>query len=178
MRKIIYYVAVSLDGYIAGKENDISAFAIGGEIVDQYRYDLQSFDTVIMGRNTYEFGYLYGLKPGQPAYPHMEHFIFSNSLKFEEPDEKVKVVPVSLDRVRELKNGVGSDIYLCGGGVFAGWLMENGMIDELKLKINPIILGTGIRLFGDSKRPTKLKVNFNQSYEDGYRILSSKVLNS
>ena len=81
MPKIIYYVASSLDGFIAGPEDDISDFAAGGSGVDQYLSDLQNFKTVIMGRRTYEFGYQYGLKPGQPAYPHMEHFIFSSSLQ-------------------------------------------------------------------------------------------------
>lgn len=178
MRKIVYYVATSLDGYISGKDNDISSFAMEGGILDQYTYDLQSFDTVIMGRNTYEFGYLYGLKPGMAAYPLMEHYIFSNSLKFEESDEKVNVVPISLDRVQDLKNGVGSDIYLCGGGIFAGWLMEHGMIDELKIKVNPIILGSGVKLFGDYQHQVKLKVVFTQSFGDGYQIITSEVINN
>ncbi|WP_420578044.1 dihydrofolate reductase family protein [Ekhidna sp.] len=178
MRKIVYYVATSLDGYISGKEGDISKFAIGGEMVEQYQYDLESFDSVIMGRNTYEFGYQYGLKPGQPAYPHMEHFIFSNALELEGAHEQVQVVPMNLDTIRELKSEIGSDIYLCGGGMFAGWLMENGMIDELKLKVNPIILGDGVRLFGDYEGSTKLKVISNKSYPDGFQLVTSKVINS
>lgn len=178
MRKIVYYVATSLDGYISGKEGDISKFAIGGEMVEQYQYDLESFDTVIMGRNTYEFGYQYGLKPGQPAYLHMEHFIFSNALELEGAHEQVKVVPMNLDIIRELKSEIGSDIYLCGGGMFAGWLMENEMIDELKLKVNPIILGDGVRLFGDYEGSTKLKVISNKSYHGGFQLVTSKVINS
>jgi dihydrofolate reductase len=57
MRKIIYYVACSLDGFIAGEQEDISGFVSGGNGVDKYLSDLAAFDTVIMGRNTYEFGY-------------------------------------------------------------------------------------------------------------------------
>lgn len=178
MRKIIYYVATSLDGFIAGKNNDISMFAMDGEGVDQYTYDLQSFDTVIMGRNTYEFGYQYGLKAGEPAYPNMEHFIFSNSISFKNADDKVKVIPLDLTHVINLKNQVGSDIYLCGGGMFAGWLMENKMIDEIKLKINPIILGEGVRLFGDYTAPQKLDLMYNQSFEDGFQITTYNVINN
>ena len=178
MRKIVYYVATSLDGYICGVNNDISMFAGGGEMVDQYTYDLESFDTVIMGKNTYEFGYQYGLKPGQPAYPHMEHFIFSGSLELENAHEQVKVVPLHLDKIHELKSEIGSDIYLCGGGMFAGWLMENGMIDELKLKVNPIILGGGVRLFGDYEGAIDLKVSSSRSYDDGFQIITSKVINN
>lgn len=64
MRKITYYVAISLDGFIAGPDGDISGFVQQGEGVNQYLQDLQAFDTVIMGRKTYEFGYAYGLQPG------------------------------------------------------------------------------------------------------------------
>ena len=63
MRNITYYVATSIDGYIEGPDGDISGFVAQGAGVSQYLADLKEFDTVIMGRNTYEFGYAYGLKP-------------------------------------------------------------------------------------------------------------------
>ncbi|SNS80554.1 Dihydrofolate reductase [Ekhidna lutea] len=175
MRKIVYYVATSLDGYIAGENDDVSMFAVGGEGVEQYMYDLQSFDTVIMGRRTYEFGYRFGLEPGQPAYPHMDHFIYSSSLCFDNANDQVKVVPPDLNHLEALKKECGSEIYLCGGGNFAGWLMKNGLIDEVKLKVNPIILGGGIRLFGEHKVQTKLKMVYCQSYPDGMQIITFEV---
>ncbi|MEO9869481.1 dihydrofolate reductase family protein [Ekhidna sp.] len=178
MRKIVYYVATSLDGYIAAEADDVSMFAMEGEGVDQYMYDLESFDTVIMGRKTYEFGYQFGLKPGQPAYQNMEHYIFSDSLYFDNSHCQVNVVPVELEKLTELKDQVGSDIYLCGGGVFAGWLLKNGMIDELKLKINPLILGKGVKLFGDCSAGVKLKPIYNQSFDNGFQINTYKVINT
>lgn len=69
MRKIVYYVAGSLDGYISGPNADISGFVGTGSGGDKYLADLSNFDTVIMGRHTYEFGYKFGVQPGQPAYP-------------------------------------------------------------------------------------------------------------
>lgn len=78
MKKIIYYVATSIDGFISGLNEDISGFLPDGNGVQKYLDDLKEFKTVIMGRKTYEFGYKYGLKPGSPAYPHMDHYIFSN----------------------------------------------------------------------------------------------------
>ena len=84
MRNIVYYVAVSLDGYISGIDGSIEGFVPDGNGVDRYLRDLKDFDTVIMGRNTYEFGYRFGLEPGQAAYPHMEHYIFSENLEFED----------------------------------------------------------------------------------------------
>ncbi|MEP1097455.1 MAG: dihydrofolate reductase family protein [Cyclobacteriaceae bacterium] len=172
MRKIVYYVASTLDGYIAGPNGDVSQFMQEGEGVDQYLYDLQEFDTVIMGRKTYEFGYQFGLKPGQPAYPHMKHHVFSASLNFKESSEQVQVEKLDLEVVQKLKNGVGSEIYLCGGGEFAGWLLDNQMIDILKIKLNPVFLGGGTRLFGSSKMPCTMKMKDHRPYADGLQIMT------
>jgi len=175
MKEIIYYVASSLDGFIAGKNDDISLFMSQGEGVEKYVADLARFETVIMGRRTYEFGYQFGLKPGQPAYPHMEHFIFSNTLKFETSSNKVHLETTSLERINEIKEKSTTDVYLCGGGEFAGWLLENGLIDQLKLKLNPIILGEGIRLFGSSKAKANWKLIEYESF-DLLQIQTYKLL--
>ena len=175
MRAITYYVATSLDGFIAGPDGDISGFVQQGEGVDQYLKDLQAFDTVIMGRKTYEFGYAFGLKPGQPAYPHMQHLIFSNTLQFDKPHEQVKVCPPDLDIIRELKAGEGSDIYLCGGGEFAGWLLAHEMIDLLKAKLNPLVLGQGTRLFGNSKKICRLALSEHKHYDGGLQIITYRI---
>jgi dihydrofolate reductase len=176
MSKIIYYVASSIDGFIAGTNDDISDFAEGGNGVDKYLSDLQNFKTVIMGRRTYEFGYQYGLEPGQPAYPHMEHFIFSDSLKFEKISKTVHVVSKSIDLVKEIKNSADTDIYLCGGGEFAGWLWDNGLIDQLKIKLNPIILGEGIKLFGNSTKKAKFKLIESETFDESLTILTYDIV--
>lgn len=172
MRKIIYYVATSIDGYIAGPGGDASKFIAQGEGVQKYLKDLGKFDTVIMGRKTYEFGYAFGLQPGQPAYPHMRHYIFSNSLSFDNQHNNVHVSTPDINVIQRLKSENGSDIYLCGGGEFAGWLLDEGMIDEVILKVNPVILGEGIPLFGSSKRTRSLSVAESHFYEDdGLQII-------
>lgn len=135
--------------------------------------NLQKFKTVIMGRRTYEFGYQYGLEPGQPAYSHMEHFIFSDSLKIEKLAESVHIEKRLIDRIKEIKESAQSDINLCGGGEFAGWLLDNGLIDQLKL--NLIILGNGIRLFGNSKTKAKWDLIETESFEDGLKILTYDI---
>lgn len=147
MRRIIYDVAVSLDGFIAGPDGDISAFPKEGDHLQPYLDRLASYQTVIMGRGTYEFGYRYGLKPGARAYPHMDHYIFSRGISL--PDD-CDVTVVREDWIAELSalraSGQG-DIYLCGGGVFAGFVVTHGFLDLLRLKIAPVAIGTGIRLF-------------------------------
>ena len=175
MRSIVYYAAVSLDGFIAGVGDDISGFVAGGSGVDQYFNDLKAFDTVIMGRKTYEFGYKFGLKPGAAPYPHMKHYIFSNSLQFDQPAGNVAVHPVNIKGVEKIKAENGSDIYLCGGGEFAGWLLDNEMIDFLKIKLNPLILGNGIKLFGSSKRRILTELVEINSYDKGLQIINYRL---
>ncbi|MBW3545801.1 MAG: dihydrofolate reductase family protein [Bacteroidetes bacterium] len=175
MRKIVYYVAVSLDGYISGPNEDISGFVREGNGVARYLTDLADYDTVIMGKNTYEFGYKFGLKPGLPAYPHMTHHIFSSSLTFENPHPKVHVRPVEMNEVNKIRNQDGTDIYLCGGGQFAGWLLDHHCIDVLKIKLNPLLLGSGVKLFGDSQTALRLELTNSERYENGLQIMTYKV---
>ncbi|MBD0777399.1 dihydrofolate reductase [Maribacter sp. ANRC-HE7] len=172
MQRIIYYVASSLDGFIAGVDDDISKFIPQGNGVQKYLSDLKNFETVIMGRRTYEFGYQYGLEPGQPAYPHMEHHIFSETLTMDTLAKNVHIEKISTDRINEIKRNSITDIYLCGGGQFAGWLLDNGLIDQLKLKLNPIILGEGIPLFGNSKASLVGKLIDKEWFDEGLQILT------
>jgi dihydrofolate reductase len=175
MRKIVYYVACSLDGFIAGLNGDVSSFVSAGNGVEQYLTDLADFDTVIMGRNTYEFGYQYGLLPGQPAYSHMRHYIFSNHLVLENSADTVHVKPVAIAEIEQLQMEDGTDIYLCGGGELAGWLLNHQKIDVLKLKLNPIILGQGVKLFGHSTTNAKLQFIERKSYENGSLFLTYEI---
>ena len=170
MRKLVYYVATSLDGYISGPNDAVDKFVAEGPLVEQYLKDLQEFDTVIMGRKTYEFGYEYGMQPGQPAYPHMLHYIFSDSLVLNNPHSQVQVVGHDAALVKQLKAEEGTDIYLCGGGIFAGWLLDLGLIDVLKIKLNPIVLGAGTPLFGPSKTSPLLELMASQEFDGGVSL--------
>ncbi len=167
MKNIVYYVATSIDGFISGVEDDISGFVGEGNGVEKYLNDLKEFETVIMGRKTYEFGYKYGLEPGKLAYPHMDHFIFSKTLSFDNPDPKLVVKDIDLQEVIKIRDQSKTDVYLCGGGDFAGWLLDHELIDILKVKVNPLILGRGVKIFGDSKKSHKMNLIDSNKYENG-----------
>ncbi len=175
MQKIVYYVAASIDGYIEGPGGDISGFVSAGSGLDKYLSDLKSFDTVIMGRKTYEFGYQYGLKPGHKAYEHMEHYIFSKSIVLPDVQEGVHVCEWSVDKVREIKSLAETDIYLCGGGIFAGWCLQNQLIDEVKIKHSPVIYGDGVRLFGNTDLKLSLEVLSREDHDYGMQIVTYRV---
>jgi dihydrofolate reductase len=172
MSRIVYYVATSLDGYIAGPNGDISRFVAAGDGVDRYLQDLQQFRTVIMGKNTYEFGYRYGLESGQPAYPHMQHYIFSSSLELPHAHDAVHVLPLTEEAVLRIRDESPTDVYLCGGGELAGWLLDRGLIDVLQMKLSPIVLGGGIRLFGPSTTAVTWQLRETRPYDGGLQIFT------
>jgi dihydrofolate reductase len=177
MKKIIYYVASSLDGFIAGKDDDVNMFLFKGNGVDKYLEDLKEFKTVVMGRRTYEFGYKFGAVPGQPspAYPHMKHYIFSNDLKLDNLHKNVQIKSLNVKEVIKIKESSDSDIYLCGGGQLAKWFLENGLIDLLKIKLNPITLGSGIPLFGGTEIAKRWNLIKTETFEHGLLMLTYEI---
>lgn len=175
MRKIIYYIATSIDGYIAGKDGSISGFLMEGEHADEFVASMQSFDCVIMGTNTYQFGFQYGLKPGEPAYQGLKHLIVSRSLSFESNDQMKLLSANSEIYIREQKAKPGKNIWLCGGGKLAGYLLDNGLIDEIHLKVNPFILGEGIPLFDCANKPVQTRMFNSKSYSNGVILQKYKL---
>ncbi|MFE9026389.1 dihydrofolate reductase family protein [Streptomyces iakyrus] len=166
MRKLVYYIAATLDGFIAGPDGADPTgpdgfWPIPGDYMQhlaaEYPETLPGparkalsvtaegthFDTVLEGRRTYEIGLDAGITD---AYPHLRHLVFSTTLT-ESPDPAVELVasdPVA--KVRELKQEDGKDLWLIGGGELAGALYTE--IDQLIVKLGPLTIGTGIPLFG------------------------------
>lgn len=134
MRRIRYQVACSLDGYIAGPNDEYDWIVMDPEIDFQALFD--QFDTLLMGRRTYEVA-------GGEASPGMKTLVFSRSLR-QEDHPGVKVVS---DRVREtlddLRAEPGKDIWLFGGGELFRSLLELGCVDTVEPAIIPVVLGGG-----------------------------------
>ncbi|MGW2045535.1 dihydrofolate reductase family protein [Streptomyces sp. NPDC001858] len=165
MRKLTYFVACSLDGFIGDATGDGSAmFSFVDEeflefLKTEYPETLPTharrplgiddlanrrFDTVIQGRASYDLA----LKEGVTSpYAHLRQYVASRTLA-ESPDPDVEIIVDDLlGRVRELKaEDSGLDIYLCGGSRIAGELFDE--IDELVIKSYPIVYGTGMPMFG------------------------------
>jgi dihydrofolate reductase len=173
---LVYDVAMTLDGFIAHEDGTTGGF-LDGEHGSDYLARLAGYDAVVMGRRTYEYGYAFGLVPGQrgPLYGHMRHLVFSRSLRFG-PDAQVEVVGRDEAAcVKGLKAEGGSDIYLWGGGAFAGFLLDQGLIDRVVIKLNPVVLGRGIRLFGGSDRKARLGLVSSKPYGNGVLLLCYDV---
>ncbi len=175
MRRIIYDVAVSIDGFIAGQDGDISGFLPDGDHVEAYLARLGSYSTVIMGRRTYEFGYGYGMAPGDLAYPHMDHHVFSRSIELP-TDSCVQVVRETWEQaLADLKSTEGGDIYLCGGGLFAGFVAQLGLLDRLRLKVSPVLLGGGTPILAGLQRQLALTLLDSRNYPSGVAYAEYEV---
>lgn len=102
----------------------------------------------------------------------MAHWIFSLSINIE-PEDGVRVIrDCWLEKIDQLRSEKGGPIYLCGGGTFAGWLLNQDRIDQLKLKLSPIIFGHGIPLFsGADETLANFDLTAAKTYKSGVVLL-------
>jgi dihydrofolate reductase len=176
MRKLVYDVAMTLDNFISHEDGTCDGF-LDGDHGPDYFARLAGYDTVVMGRKTYEYGYPFGVVPGKhaPLYAHMRHFIFSKTLRFE-PGAEVEVVDRDeIGVVKKLKAEEGTDIYLCGGSAFAGFLLDHELIDRVVLKLNPVVFGRGLRLFGPSQKQVRLDLVSSKAYNNGVLLVQYDI---
>jgi dihydrofolate reductase len=119
-----------------------------------------------MGRATYEFGYSFGLEPGQNPYPWAQSFVVSNAIELP-VDAQVEKVTDPLPRIERLRAEAAGPIYLCGGGILAGMLLRAGQITHLRLKRAPVLLGQGVPLFAGDALARQMQLTDHKIYENG-----------
>ena len=182
MRELIYYVAVSIDGYIADPNGGFGAFPLEGDhtsvIFGEYADALPAhahtalgldpprthFDTVIMGWNTLTPALEIGITS---PYPHLRQIVASRHRRDHDP--AILLTDDPLSTVRDLKNEEGLDIWLCGGGELAGALLPE--IDRLVLKRHPLVFGSGIPLFRNAPyEPRKFTLTNTRPFQSGVAI--------
>ncbi|KAF0835891.1 dihydrofolate reductase family protein [Nocardia caishijiensis] len=187
MRKLTYFVASTIDGFIAAEDGSVNFFPVGGDhlpsIISQYPETLPTkvreargvapgniyFDTVVMGRKTHDFGVRTGTAS---PYEHLRQLVVSTTMP-EPPAPGVEVIsgdPIAA--VRDLKKQAGLGIWLCGGGELAQTLLPE--IDQVFLKVCPVLLGTGRPLFGGGMKlpePERFRVITSRVYADGVAFL-------
>lgn len=185
MRKLVYYVAVSIDGYIAGQSGSTAGLSSDPDYVTALAELLpetipghlrgllgvtepaRRFDTVLMGRNTHQLAVDAGLTSG---YPHLDQHVFTthDDLPVDPTVTLHDGDPVAV--VRALKAQPGRDLWMCGGGHLAGQLLTE--IDELILKVSPVALGRGVPLFGSACAPVAFHLGTTRFFDNGVVMLS------
>jgi dihydrofolate reductase len=187
MRKLVYYVASTIDGFIAGPDGDIDFFPFEPDLAEYIRTRYPEtlpthareplgipagtpnrvFDALVMGRGTYDPAYRHGITS---PYGHLRQYVFSRSVP-PAPEPEVEVVdgdPVAF--VQALKKQDGMDIWLCGGGDLAGQLLPE--VDELVVKLSPVIAGGGVPLVSSGFDPRRFTLRSAEPLPSGVVVLT------
>jgi dihydrofolate reductase len=159
MRRIRYSVAMSLDGYIAGPKGEADWIIMDPDI--DFRAIFNAFDTVLLGRKTYEVTRQQG---GGGAMPGMQAYVFSRTLNQADcPGVVVSANPQ--ETLTALKQKPGKDRWLFGGGDLFRSLLDLGMVDSVEVAIIPVLLGGGLPLLPHPAKLAKLKLTTHKIYE-------------
>ncbi len=162
MRQTILYIASSLDGYIAGPQNQLDFLFHDQDF--GYEQFISTIDTTLMGYKTYEEVLSFDVPY---PYPDKTNYVFSRQFR------KADANPVQFIReepavfVKKLKNSPGGKIWLVGGSQLNGLLLATGLIDEIQLFIHPIALGQGIPLFQSGYFPVGFDLQNCQVHPSG-----------
>src|ERR671911_1573116 len=162
MREVIYRVAASIDGYIAGPHGELD-WIVHDPAVD-FAKVYESVDTVLLGRRTYELT----RQPGAPPWPQgWQVYVFSRTLP---PQDHPGVTVVRADagaRVAALRAAPGREIWLFGGGSLFRSLLEAKQVDLVEVLVMPVLLGGGIPLLETGVPPTRLALEQVEKYPSG-----------
>lgn len=168
MRRVLYSVASSLDGYIAGPNGEFDWIPEEPDI--DWQAFMSRFDTVLMGRHTYQAAASQGPSSG------MRTYVFSRTLR---PQDHPQVTVVNAETeqvVRELRSENGKDIWLMGGGVLFRSLLEAGLVDAVEVGLVPILLGGGLPLLPGAAHHTRLRLTGTKTYPGGIILLNYETV--
>lgn len=171
-RKILLDLAVTLDGFIEGKNGEIDWCIMEEEM--NFKGFLDQIDTIFFGRRSYEAFIAY--KPEESSSEedlmlldttkNKEHYVFSRTLK-ENPDSYKLISGRIAEEVNSIRSRPGKDIWLYGGSDLITTFMNLHLVDELRLSVHPVLLGEGKPLFIDLKERAELDLVKANAYPSG-----------
>jgi dihydrofolate reductase len=181
MGKIVVTEFVSLDGVIeapGGGEDYKHAgwtFEIKrGEEGDDFKVqETRSSEALLLGRKTYEgFAEAWPSREGEFAdlFNSMPKYVVSSTL--DNPEWNNTTVLKSLDEVPKLRDGIAGEIVVHGSARLVQGLIERDLVDELRLMVFPVVLGSGKRLFGETTDKKSLRLADSKIVGDGVAILT------
>lgn len=158
-RKVILYIASSLDGYIADENYSIDWLSQVEMVEEDRSYEdfYEGVDTVILGRKTYD-QVVNELSPGEYPYEDKMSYIITRR-PLDNRANKIFTDRNLLDLIGDLKEEEGGDIWIIGGSSIVQPLVRADLIDEYQICLIPILLGKGIPLFKEFDRSIKLRLN-------------------
>ncbi|GAA0877122.1 dihydrofolate reductase family protein [Algoriphagus jejuensis] len=167
MRKLIIYIAASLDGYIAKPNDDLSFLKLVEKEGEDYGYAAftATIDTIILGRKTYDWVLE---EIGTSHYDNGDRDVFVIT-KTERPSSGRTTFYTGdlVEFVHQLKAKDGKNIYCDGGAELINELLKNDLIDEFIISIVPVLVGGGTRLFKDGRAEQELELLSTQAFDTG-----------
>jgi dihydrofolate reductase len=171
-RQVILYIAMSLDGYIAKPNDDLSFLSIVEKDGEDYGYAdfVSTIDTVILGRKTYDW-----VMKQVGEFPHADKNAYIITRTARPTIGKTIFYTGDLtDLVRTLKSENGKNIFCDGGAEIVNELLKNDLLDEIIISVIPILIGNGTRLFKDGRPEQKLKLVNVKTFDTGLTQLQYK----
>jgi len=166
MRRVVYSVAMSLDGYIAGPNGEIDWIMIDPEI--DFRGFMDRFDTVLMGRHSFEVDSAHG---GDGSMAGQKVLVVSRSLR-QEDYPAVTIIDDNLEEaVSRLQAEPGKDIWLFGGGELFRSLLDVQLVDVVEVAVIPVLLGAGTPLLPPPGDQCPLRLVGKRVYEKTGTVL-------
>lgn len=165
MRKVILYIAMSLDGFIAKPKDDLSFLSVVDQKGEDYGYAnfIEAVDTIILGRRTYDW-----VLKQIPEWNHQDKdtYVVTRSPK---PDQgNVRFYTGELhELVENLKAKKGRHIFVDGGAQLVNSMMQEDLIDEYIISVIPIFVGAGVRLFGEKNPELLLELVSSRKFDKG-----------
>lgn len=173
--KVILYIAMSLDGYIARDDNDITWLSMVDRPGEDYGYAafIQDVGTIIMGRKTYEKVLSIGSE-----YLHRDKTGYVLSKSRTGAEENMTFYSGNLSElISKIKQEGKGHIFIDGGAEVVHAMLARHLIEECVISIIPIILGGGISLFRDGCPETKLKLLSSEAFSSGLVQLRYECMN-
>lgn len=165
MRKIVLFIAMSLDGYIADRNGGVGwlkGHCPDGENLDVYSEFVKDIDTILMGWNTYD-QITTELSPTEWVYSNFITYVITHNDR--NSTEQIRFTDENpIDLLTKLKSENGKNIWICGGANLAQQFIRSDLIDQYYISVIPTLLGAGIRLFGSMEKEIKLKLLKTQTY--------------
>ena len=157
MRRVVLFIAMSLDGYIADETGGVEWLTGQGEdaeSADSYGTFEKSVDTVIMGWRTYH-QVTAELSPERWVYEGLKTYVLTHR-PCRSADNITFLTADPCRLVEALRSGVGKDIWICGGASLVEQLMAEDLIDLYRISVIPALLGRGLRLFPEGGQKHRL----------------------
>ncbi len=185
MRRVVFFMMVSVDGYFEGEGQDISWHNVGEEFNDFAIAQLREVDTLLFGRVTYEMMANWWPTPqareSDPVVAGLMNdtpkIVFSRNLS--EPGwENTRLIKRDFAaEVTKLKHQSGKDMIIFGSSDLAVTFLEHGLLDECRIMINPVVLGRGKSLFQGINDKLRLKLLRSRTFHSGNVLLYYQPVN-